>query len=61
MINIPFSEKLEYLDIIIKELCNYFKDYTIKTNIQTNPISKECILIMHNNNFKGDEYIFYNY
>ena len=52
--------KAEYLDIIIKELCKYFKDYTIKTNVQTNPINEECILIMHNNNFNGDEYIFYN-
>lgn len=50
----------EYLDIMIKELCKYFKDHIIKTNIKTNPISEECILVMHNNNFKGDEYIFYN-
>jgi len=55
-----YYTKAEHLDIIIKELCKYFKDHIIKTNVQTNPINEECISVMHNNNFKGDEYIFYN-
>ena len=56
--NIHYSNII-YLDTIIKELCGYFKNYILETNIDDEHISDECILVMRNNNFEGHKDIFY--
>ena len=38
--------KAEYLDIIIKELCKYFKDYTIKTMKVYRSITKSYVNVL---------------
>lgn len=49
----------KYLDIIIKELIKFFKNYMIETSTDTDPINKVCEEILRKNNFKGDKVIFY--
>ena len=56
--NIHYSNII-YLDTIIKELCGYFKNYILETNIDDENISDECIRVMRNNNFDGHKDIFY--
>jgi hypothetical protein len=56
--NIHYSNII-YLDTIIKELCGYFKNYILETNIDDENISDECIRVMRNNNFEGHKDIFY--
>jgi hypothetical protein len=56
--NVYYNDS-QYLDIIIKAVCEYFKDHLIITDIETNPITEECVAVLRNNNFKGDKYIFY--
>ena len=56
--NIYYNDT-EYLDIIIKESCKFFKNYMIESDINENQITKDCEIIMQQNNFKGDNNIFY--
>ncbi len=53
----------KYIDHIIKSLCLYCKNknLTIKTTLDTNKYTEECKKAFYDNNFKGDDIIYYIY
>ena len=53
----------KYIDMIIKSLCIYCrkKNLTINTSLQNNKFSDECKKAFYDNNFKGEDIIYYLY
>ena len=58
-----YYTKKKYLDLIIKEFCNYYNDKNkiLMTNIKTNLLNNDIVTILQKNNFIGKEYLFYTY
>ena len=53
----------KYIDNIIKSLCTYCKknNLTIKTVLDTNKFNDECKKAFYDNDFKGEDTIYYLY
>jgi hypothetical protein len=53
----------KYIDNIIKTLCTYCRKnrLTINTTLQNNKFNDECKKAFYNNNFKGEDIIYYLY
>jgi hypothetical protein len=60
--NLYFLNK-DNLDNIIKSLCNYCKknNLSIKTTLYNDKFDEDCKKALYNNNFKGDEVLYYIY
>ena len=58
--NLYYKNK-DDLDKIIKALCEYCKKnkLSIKTTLYNNKFDDDCIKILHNNNFKGNDVLYY--
>ncbi len=60
--NLYFLNK-NNLDNIIKSLCEYCKknNLSIKTTLYNDKFDEDCKKALYNNNFKGDEVLYYIY
>jgi hypothetical protein len=59
--NIYYNDINDF-DNIIKSLCKYCrkKNFYIQGSNSNNKYTSDALTILHNNNFTGDDYLFYN-